>query len=364
MSTDVTPARVLDARRLAPWIVIVGIALAPASALFALAWQMEDTPEELRITPEPVLVAPTRRIDDGRLNVVAELEIGDAPTLASPGWAGLVTSVEVSTGDVLTTGVAVLSVDRVVRLAVASDMPFHRDLSRGAKGEDVVALERVLAGLGLFTGEPDELFSSSTATAVKGLESAAGVERPTGVFSPSLVIWIPNEPLVVSGVLVNAGSPAPGLGTAIVSTEPEVLSVRFVRGEGSPLMFDGQRMVKVEGREVGVVTGATVPPEVARAIWEFGRSVALSSPNAGVTSIPVTLTYPEPLEVWSVPSSAVMVDTSGAITCVWVEEGGAFEPIPVTTVGGTLGVTDLGQSFADHVVLVNPLEVISDPSCP
>jgi peptidoglycan hydrolase-like protein with peptidoglycan-binding domain len=365
MPEDTTAPWGSAVRRMVPWILILGLALGPAVGLWALAWRVDDTPLELRFGPEPVFAEATRRIRDGRMNVVAEVEIKSGPVLVAPEWAGVVTSVEISQGDVLTTGDAVLTVDRVTRLAMASDMPFHRELAVGSRGGDVEALERLLVTLGLFGEEPDGMFTRSTAAAVTALEAMAGAPRPTGVFSPSLLIWLPSEPLVVSEVLVAVGSPAPGAGSVIASTEPKVGSVRLLRGDGSPLGFEGERLLEVVGTEVGVVTGGSaVPEDVARAIWDAGRPLSPDGEAGGATLIPVTLRLPKPVEVWAVASSAVMVDKGGASTCVWVEDGGALTPVPVSPVGGTLGVTDLKESLAGRAVLINPLEVLTDPSCP
>jgi peptidoglycan hydrolase-like protein with peptidoglycan-binding domain len=353
------------ARRLTPWLVVFAVTAAPAAGLWALAWNVDDTPSELRVTPAPVFAEATLRVRDGVVNIFAEVEIHDGPALVSPGWDGVVTSIDVSAGDVLVSGIPVLSVDRVAREAVATDMPFHRELTLGARGGDVQELERFLASLELLGEEPDEIFTSSTAAAVKAYEAQVGVARPTGVFSPSLVVWLPEEPMTVSSMLVTAGDLAPGAGSAVVSTEPTVLSARLVRGDGSPFDFDGERVLEVEEREVGVVVGGSVVPEsVAQGIWDASRTLAPVGEAAGVVLVSVTLRLPEPEEVWTLPSSAVMVDKEGVSTCVWVDDGEALAPVDVTPVGGTLGATDLNGSLAGRVVLINPVEFLADPSCP
>jgi hypothetical protein len=238
-------------------------------------------------------------------------------------------------------------------------------VSVGAKGNDVLALESLLASLGLLLDEPDDVFRSSTSEATKGLESAAGIDRPTGVFSASLVVWIPTESVAIEDVLVATGSPAPGAGSAIFTTRPKVLSVRFSRGDGSVLAFEGRRLIEVEGEPVGTITeDAPASDSTALALWELSRSMGSDGAGEGFPTIPVTLRYPEPVVVWSIPSSAVMVDEAGRSTCVWVDDAGTFDPLPVTPIGGTLGVTDLRESLAETRVLINPIEVLPDPSCP
>lgn len=364
MLEDVTPSSLRRLRRWAPWIVIFGLAAGPAAGMWALAWRIDDIPPELRVTPVPVFTGPTLRIRDGRTNVVAKLEIGDGPALIAPEWSGVVTSVEVSSGDAIATGDPLLSVDRVTRVAVASDMPFHRELGNGSRGRDVEALERLLVALGLFDEEPDEIFTRTTAMAVRAFESTLGVDPPTGVFSPSLVMWMPTEPLVVGEVLVSVGSPVPGAGSAIVRAVPRVISAELVTGEGAPVSFEGDRVLEVEGREVAIISGGSaITDEVAEAIWD-SRTPLGSDVAGGAVMIPATLRLPEPVEVWAVASSAVMVDMEGAFSCVWVEDGDALIPIDVTPVGGTLGVTDLRGPLAGLRVLVNPLEILPDPACP
>src|SRR5690606_41041111 len=130
----VPPAALRRRRRWAPCVLTFGRAPGPAAGMWALAWRIDDIPPELRVTPVPVFTGPTLRIRDGRTNAVAKLEIGDGPALIAPEWSGVVTSVEVSCGDAIATGDPLLSVDRVTRVAVASDMPFHRELGNGSRG--------------------------------------------------------------------------------------------------------------------------------------------------------------------------------------------------------------------------------------
>ena len=59
-------------------------------------------------------------------------------------------------------------------------------LARGSRGDEVVALQRVLIKLGLLTGNPDGIFGKYTEAAVKTMQARYGM-RETGVATPEFL---------------------------------------------------------------------------------------------------------------------------------------------------------------------------------
>jgi hypothetical protein len=351
-------------RRLIPWLLILAIVVAPGTALVVLNLVVDDTPPELVVVPEPVILEPTVRVREERMDALLVFDAVPGPELASSGLPGLVTSVEVATGDELRSGDAVFSVDGQMVLAATTESPFFRELRSGSRGADVEALQRLLVDWGFLDAEPDGVFATSTAAAVRTLEIHIGVATPTSRFSPSYLIWLPKSPMHVGEVNVRTGFPAPASGEVIVQGLAEIVSARFVGSDGSPVRFDGARTVELDGHDLGATGSSEISEDVVRGAL-VGMSENDVTREEGMVSVPVVLRLPEPELVTVVASSAVMVDATGTAACVWVANSNAgYEAVEVHPVGGTLGVTEVDENLEGEGVLANPLEILADPSCP
>lgn len=107
--------------------------------------------------------------------------------------AGVVTSVspgEVGEGDV------VYVVGETPVRVVEADAPFWRDLSRGVKGGDVEALQRLLVAEGHLGGGPDGDFGWNTERAVKAWQKGHGLPQ-TGVVTLGELVAVADLPAVV-----------------------------------------------------------------------------------------------------------------------------------------------------------------------
>lgn len=346
-----------------PWLVVLALFALPAFGVVLLVLSIETTPSELLIHSEPVLAEPTLRVREGRTDAYLALELGATPLLLAGQQSGVVTSVHARQGDALRSGDLVFSIDLVEIRAIAADAPFHRMLSIGSRGPDVEQLERFLIDQGHFAAQPDNIFDRDTAVAVRLYEESIGVERPTGIFDPGVVLWIPSEPFHVRNLLVRPGQPAPGLGQVVTEGVARVLSAGLIGVDGAGLTLEEPMVLEFEGRAIGTVHHDALPDHV---VLEILSSNPVDPGVAdGEVRLPVALRLETPLEVLVVASSAVMVDAGGQRTCVWVTlDSGGFEPAPVTVVGGTLGVTDILGEIRGRRVLVNPLEILQSASCP
>lgn len=154
--------------------------------------------------------------------------------VVAPGWSGLVTEVRLTTGGRVKSGDIVATVDGISRLAIQTDLPFHRALGETDRGPDVVALQEVLMDLGFAEADSvvDGVFGRRTREAVRRLAQAIGV--PAGpesdAFDAGWFVWIdPSTPVdpIIGDVAIEVGQPAPAPGAVLARTEPRLESVAF-----------------------------------------------------------------------------------------------------------------------------------------
>lgn len=122
---------------------------------------------------------------------------------------GVLTTVAVASGDQVSSGQQIASVDlRPVVLAKGS-VPAFRDLDQGASGPDVAQLQEMLAALRLYDGAVDAKYGPSTAAAVKTWQGQVGVARD-GIVRLGDIIFVSSLPAVIS--LQNFGTIGQTLG--------------------------------------------------------------------------------------------------------------------------------------------------------
>lgn len=136
------------------------------------------------------------------------------------GSSGVVTSRDVSDGDMVSAGDVLYTVDLRGVVAAEGAVPMFRPLRLRAEGRDVAQLQGLLAELGYYEGDLDGSFGSSTRAAVREWQDALGWdddgEVRTGdiVFVPSL----PNRVVLEASVIPGARL---GEGDLVLSALPE-----------------------------------------------------------------------------------------------------------------------------------------------
>ncbi|GIU91801.1 MAG: hypothetical protein KatS3mg011_0707 [Acidimicrobiia bacterium] len=107
--------------------------------------------------------------------------------------AGVVTSVEVAPGDVVGPGEVVYTVNLRPVVVAEGEVPMFRSLRLRDRGADVAQLQRLLAYLGLYSGDADGWYGTATRTAVRVWQRALGVED-TGVVEAGDLVFVPALP--------------------------------------------------------------------------------------------------------------------------------------------------------------------------
>lgn len=343
-----------------PWLLILVVMLMIVPALF-LVWArlgLEDRVEGIHISPE-ALVAPVGAVfDDARVPATVTIEWAPGADLTSPGFEGVVTAVYLSPGAVISDGDRVVQIDGIDRIAVRSAAPFFRRLTTRDSGSDVEALQAFLRRTGRLEAEADGVYGSTTVAAVKRLEGDLGVDKPTGTFDPAFLVWLPSDRFEIGTVLVAEANSAPSLGSPIAQARTHVAAAEVAFNPAAvhsvnPLIFLAGDI------QVPLTAGGN-------SMSDNDLRVLSNEIDPDVTSLEGFVALSEPLAAWQVPTTAVVVGESGGL-CVWLAVGnGVFEAAEVEigtsdATGATLLVNGVGDG--DHV-LVNPFEVLENPSCP
>lgn len=151
--------------------------------------------------------APVARSDDGGESMsadVVEATVGRTLNLgvtvrqprvlvAVNHLLGVVTQVSGGGGDT-EQGAVLYEVARVPIVAVRSEVPFYRSLSKGDDGDDVRALQAMLAETGYLEHAPDGDFGTATELAVRAWQDGIG-QKPTGKVALGTVVAFPELPV-------------------------------------------------------------------------------------------------------------------------------------------------------------------------
>jgi peptidoglycan hydrolase-like protein with peptidoglycan-binding domain len=341
------------------WLLLGVSVLIVAVPAGLLVWLRSETSDRLsELEPEPVpLVLPVevRQVSDQQ-PLSIETVWGEAPVVVAPAWSGTVAAVEVASGDVVASGDPVVQVDGVTRVAVATVEPFWRPLARRDSGQDVAALQEWLARDGLYNGEIDGVFGSGLAAAVKAWAESIGVAKPDGTFDPSWVLWLPEDPFVVSSVEVGTAMPAPGAGSPVLRGAVPLQSATL-RDQGNQVFAgEGQWTLLVEDAEIAVVDGELA----SQGMETLADVLDPEEPFA-----PGEIRRVTPVEVLEVPATAVVANARGE-TCVFVpDDSGGFVPREVTLAGGGVSRVDVADGLGPgDQVLMNPQDLFDSPTCP
>lgn len=298
----------------------------------------------------------------------------DTPSVVAPAWTGIVESLLAEPGDTITTGVPLIEVDGVTRLAAHTPKPFTRPLEPGDRGEPIAALNSLLSELG-YEVAPGDVYLPATTGAVNQLATDIGIRNPDGRFQPDWLVYLPVGEVVVERVQATVGAPAPApgsewlvtrsqLGEAVVvtadyasergldagNTEAASGATRLGRGEAVPLESDvveGTR-VEVRGENLGSTRLGGQLDESA-IVW-LSRNIASDSLTVGAE-----LVTDPPRDAVQVPAAAIVTGNTGEM-CVIVRSLGSTlgSAVEVSVYDNYLGVAVITGPPSGAEVRVRP----------
>ena len=307
------------------------------------------SPLESAAAPAPLIatVGSLERYDQTQVGVSL---IYARPAVATTQASGTITSLNVTSGSAVHSGDVVMTVDAGDVIAYASDRPLYRDITEGDSGDDVSTAQQLLATLGYLDADPDGKVGSDTRAAIIAFNAAHGYGKRNPVLLRASLVWLDSDVATVATVDVSLAqqvSPGTVLWSAVAA--PVALKV----SETSVVPQDGEWEISAYGVTADYVpgSGTVTDPDAVSSIASAMGTVAEGT---------AAVRRAEPLVVGSVPSSAVVSDSSGR-TCIFPSLDGA--PLDIEPTGGDLGTVELDPSLVGQHVLVNPREAREDLTC-
>ena len=290
----------------------------------------------------------------------------DEVAVARIGVGGVVTSVDVAVGDVMTQGRTIVSLDAIARRAYMNRLPLYRELGVGDTGADVVALHEYLSELGQADVPTGSAFTARTARAVREFQKGVGAPLD-GRFRPGYVVYVHEGADVVGSLRVSLGE--------VLAAESPVFEgrarpsqVRAESPDGSPIpvLTSGQAVVVTrQEASLELAPGPWTAKEAAQLLDIFGEGVAASGESdapaqSQVRVAGVQVELKEPRRAGAVPGTAVLTTHAG-VRCLFVLERQDTTSTPspmvvqdVDLVVGELGVAAVPAELIGRTVLRDP----------
>ncbi|WP_298750323.1 peptidoglycan-binding domain-containing protein [uncultured Serinicoccus sp.] len=259
--------------------------------------------------------------------------------VAVNGLSGVVTST--SPGRV-ESGAVVYVVGRTPVRVVQAGEPFWRELSRGARGEDVTALQELLVAGGYLGVEADGDFGQGTEDAVEAWQEEQGLPE-SGVVGLGELVAVPDLPATVTvGEVISVGAQVSGGEDAVLAPTGERDFEVVVSAEQARLIpAEATVEMSFEGRQwTGVIAGSSVD-ESGSTVFELtapgggpvcGEDCGVLPGDEQVTVRSEVVVVPR-VEGLSVPAAAVRTRADGSAYVV-TEDGG----VDVVVAGSGQGV--------------------------
>ncbi|MET4706085.1 hypothetical protein [Frigoribacterium sp. UYMn621] len=311
----------------------------------------------------PVTVAVGSRLDASR-QAVDVTAVTSASSQVKSATSGLVTAVKVAPNSPMVNGTPLIDVSGTTIRAYIEPSPLFRDLSVGAKGDDVSQLGSFLASLGLLpAASVSSTYGRSLAAAASAYAKSIGV-TPNGVFSAANVAWVPADSTSVGVVKVRVGDTV-GAGDVLIESAGVPTSVKFVvSGGGSqkPTVPTGTLRLTSGSAHVDIESLSLTPAESSSVLGLLvaattSGSVSATSQGSQTIYSGAVLSVASPARVGVVPSGSIYL-TGSDVACVFVAESKTYRSIRLSApdlIRGELG------SVAVPTTLIGS-RLVRDPS--
>lgn len=341
-----------------PWIFLGSFFLIPLLFLTYGVWVLNNPPKPLTEKTSPVFVDVEADYFQNAASVELKLTWTNGPSISSPGWDGIITEVAPISNGQIDSGAKVVRINGAWKIAAATPIPFFRQLSQGAKGQDVAALNAFLESLGL-PSKSGDTWSGNTADGVMSLTKLLNVSLGDGptVFEPNWVMWLPSNPFIVEGSKLQVGQPAPAQGTPILEA-PKILQSVSMDDPTNKLStsVQGKSSIRVgdSSFEYSGKPGSPIKDQGALA----------TSISGNPDSVPATIEFVSIEKGHTVPVSSLVTDGTGK-NCVYTPSSGdQWQPRLVQVAGGEVGKVTVSGLGSDRIqVLVNPRESLAARKC-
>lgn len=304
------------------WFLVAAVAVA---AVWAVTLRAGDSPEQN--DADSTYPLSLTQYTDARQVSVRITAAPDQPLILRAG--GVATRLDCRVGSTWRSGETPVSVNAMPVLLLASPTPWHRDLTSGAKGADVTALQQALVALGskiAVTGE----FDAATLAAWQSRARRAGLPTPDA-FQLRSIIWLPKAEVTIKdcparlGQDLSAGSPVAtiGSGQSTLTYQPPT---DLLEGERELVVDTAKAPLGADLQPTAEGTAAILATQQVAALT---RTVSDEPPQFSAI-----LQLTKPVEVYAAPASAVHRDSQGTV-CVF--SGGS--PHAAKVISSSLGLT-------------------------
>lgn len=344
-----------------PWlaVVAVGILVVFVSGLSAgWFWFTPSVPPSLAVSTAPSRVPVSYQPFADTRSVTVDFALSPPVTLTSDA-AGRVTSSSCSTGGTVASGSSIMAVNGEPLIALSTSIPLWRDLADGDSGKDVAALQTELSRLGYRTGVDGKVGVSTLAAIAKLLAQGTEPVKPTTIVPAGRFIWLPSETVTAGTCDVVVGETvAPG--SAVATTAQQLVSVSV--HELPTDLLEGARTMKLDDKTVAIAPDGRVSdaeslkalaetPSYRNYLTRMSQQTAQSSEAGSPETVNGTLSLARPVEVASVPPSAVYA-VKGNFGCV----SSGNQKSRVAIVG-----SQLGQTYVTFTGAAKPRTVDTSP---
>jgi peptidoglycan hydrolase-like protein with peptidoglycan-binding domain len=282
----------------------------------------------------------------------AEWELTEA---AENHHAGVVTSIDISSEQLVRPGDVVYSVGRRPVVVAAGELPAFRDLRQGDSGPDVSQLQGLLGDLGFYAGPVDGEFGAATLRAVRAWQRSLGIDDD-GVVRQGDVAFLPGLPArVVFDESIRVGQSVTPASSSLSVAEGPRFVIRLAREQLDLVPLTGDVVLHspqgtwtaVIGTAIESADGQTdlvLEPADGESIC--GDDCLGVVPPGERVSLRAEIVVLEPVDGPIVPVAAIQTDARGA-TSVRIVGQGHREVDIVASVGGFAIVSgvDVGESI-------------------
>lgn len=301
----------------------VGIAVGALATYAMLPAPSADLSASKSVTTFPV--TPTSFTDP---RTVALRPSFSAQAQLSVGRSGVITESSCTPGVPFDSGTSVAKIDNSPVIALATAVPFYRDLVPGAEGADVNALRGALRALG-YTIDADGEYWGTVVDALADVQKRNGVTPADGTFRIADFMWTPASGGAASECEVSVGERY-SEGSPFAVVPGTLRSLQLVPSTSVPV--PGPRSARVAGVDVDIPASGVIsdPDAVARVASSIEFAESLDA-----ETIAATTELKDARQAVAVPPAAIFeIQDAGA--CVQADDG---EVHAVSLLSSSLGRT-------------------------
>lgn len=249
-----------------------------------------------------------------------------AQSQVSIGRSGVVTESTCTPGVAFGNGNLIAKIDGHPVVALATSVPFFRDIEPGADGPDVVALRASLRSLG-YEIDAEGAFRGGAVDALVDLQKKHGVSRADGVLRTTDFAWIPAAGGAPSTCDVSVGERYVEMSP--FATVPGALrSLQVVPSAVAPV--PGARSAQVAGVEITLPEDGVIADDESIALIAASPEFTVAADSETIAASTQLL---EAREAVSVPAAAIF-GLENATGCLQAGDGDVF---PIALLSSSLG---------------------------